>query len=54
MIMISSNFIFNFTNFCVMVSFFPKLLTSGVLLSTAVRAVVVAKFIILGTLFLTS
>ena len=41
MIMISSNFIFNFTNYCVTVSFFlTKLLTLGTSFSTAVRAVV--------------
>ena len=49
--MISSNFIFNFAKFCVTVSFSTKLLTLGILFSTAVRAVLVAK---LGTLFLTS
>ena len=54
MIMISSNFIFNFTNSCVIVSFLIKLLTLGVLFSTAVRAVVVAKLVILHILFLTS
>ena len=52
--MISKNFIFNFTNFCVKVSFLTKLLTLGILFSTAVRAVVVAKLVILGILFLTS
>ena len=40
MIMTSSNFIFNFTNFCVVVT---KLLTFGILFSTAVRAVDVAN-----------
>ena len=55
MIMIGSNFIFSFTNFCVIVSFFwTKLLTLGILFSTAIRAVVVAKLVILGILFLTS
>ena len=57
MIMISINFIFNFTNFCVIVSFFlTKLITLGILFSTEVRAVilVVAKLVILGILFLTS
>ena len=49
MSMISSNFIFNFTNFCVIVSFLTKLLT-GILFSTAVRAVVVAKLVISGIL----
>ena len=50
-----SNFLFNFINFCVIVSFFlTKLLTLGILFSTAVRAVVVAKLVILGILPLTS
>ena len=48
MIKISSNFVFNFTNVFVIVSvFLTKLLTLGILFSTAVR-VVVAKLIILG------
>ena len=50
MIMISSNFIFNFTNICVMVSFLTKLLTLGISFTT----VVVAKLVILGILCLTS
>ena len=55
MIMISSNFNFNFTNFCVIISFFlTKLLTLGILFSTVVRAVVVAKLLILGILLLIS
>ena len=55
MIMISSNFIFNFTNFRVIVIFFlNKLLTLGILISTAVRTVVVAKTVILGILPLNS
>ena len=54
MIMIS-NFLFSFTNFCVIVRFFlTKLLTLGVLLLTKVRAVVVAKLVILGISVLTS
>ena len=53
MIMISSNFISNFTNICVIVSFLTKSLTLAILFSTTVRAVV-AKFVILGILFLTS
>ena len=54
MIMIS-NFTFNFSNFCVIVSFFfTKLLTLGILFSTAVRAVAVAKLVILGISPLTS
>ena len=53
MIMIS-NFLFNFTNFCIIVSCLPKLLTLGILFSTAVRAEIVAKLITLSNLFLTS
>ena len=56
MIIICCNFIFSFTNFCVIVSFFTKLLTfinTAILFSTAVRAVVVAKLVILGISFLT-
>ena len=48
MIMISINFIFSFTNFCVIVSFLTKLLILGILFSTAVRAVVVYKLVIQG------
>ena len=54
MTMISCNFIFNFTTFCVIVSFFlTKLLTLGiiVLFLTAVRGIVVAKLAILGIMF---
>ena len=54
MIMISSNFIFDFTNFCVIVSFMTKLRILGILLSTAVRAAVVSKLLILGISLLTS
>ena len=55
MIMISSNFTFNFSNFCVIVCFFlTKLLTLAILFLTAVRAAVVAKLVILDILFLTS
>ena len=50
--MISSNLIFNFINFCVIDSFFTKLLTLGILFSAALRTVVVAKLVILGILFL--
>ena len=50
MIMISSNFIFNFTNFCVITT----LLTLGILFSTAVTAVVVAKLVMLFISPLTS
>ena len=53
MIMVSSNFIFNFTNFSVIVSFLTKLLTLGFFFPTTVRAVVVARLVILGILFLT-
>ena len=52
--MISSNFIFNFTNVCVIVSFLTKLLTLGILFSTVVRAIVVAKLVVLGISPLTS
>ena len=53
--MISSNFIFNFTNLCGIVSFFlTKLLTLDVLFSTAVKAVVVAELVKLAVSFLTS
>ena len=55
MIMISSNFIFNFIKLCVIVSFLTKFLTLGILVSTAVRAVVVVAILVtLGILFLTS
>ena len=49
-----SNCLFNFINFCVIVSFLTRLLTSAILFSTALRAVVVAKLVILGILTLTS
>ena len=45
MVMISSNYIVNFTNVCVIGSFLTKLLTLGILFSTAVRAVVVVKLV---------
>ena len=51
---ISGDFIFNFTNLCVIVTFLTKLLTLGILFSTAVRAVVVAKLAILGISPITS
>ena len=44
--MMISNFLFNFINFCAIVSFFTKLLTLGILFSTALRAVLVAKLLI--------
>ena len=40
-----SNFLFNFINFSV---FLTKLLTLGILYSTAVRALIVAKLVVLG------
>ena len=43
-----SKFFFSSTNFCVVVYFFNKLPTSGILFSTAVNAEVVAKPLILG------
>ena len=52
MIMIS-NFLFNFISFCVIVSFLTKLLTLGISFSTAVRALLVAKLVILGISSLT-
>ena len=53
MIMIS-NFLFNFINFCALVSFLTDVLTLGILFSTALRAVLVAKLVILGISPLTS
>ena len=41
MIKISKNFVFNFTNCCIIVSFLTKLVTLGILFGTAVRPVVV-------------
>ena len=49
-----SNFLFNICYFCVIVCFLTKLLTSGILFSTAVNAELVAKLAILGILFSTS
>ena len=54
MIMITTNFNFLFTNFCVLVSFLTKLLKIGISFSTAVKSVVLAKLIIWRILFLTS
>ena len=54
MIIIRSKFILNLTSFWVIVSFLTKLLTLGILFSTAVRAVVVAKLVIIGISLLTS
>ena len=53
MIMIS-NFLFNFTSFCVILSFLTELLTLGILFLTAVRVVVLDKLVMLGILPLTS
>ena len=48
-------FFFNFTNSCAIVIFFlTKLLTLGISFSTAVRAAVVAKLVILAIPPLTS
>ena len=44
------NFIFNISNFCVIVCFL-KILTSGILFSTVVNAAFVAKLVISGILF---
>ena len=49
-----SNFLFNFVNFCVIVSFPTKLVTLGILFSTAVRGILVATLVILDILPLTS
>ena len=54
MIMISSDFMLNFTNLCVIGTFLAILLTLGILFSTAVRAVVVATLVILCISPLTS
>ena len=53
MLMIS-NFLLNFISFCVIVRFLTKLLTLGILLSTAVRALVVARLVTLDYSPLTS
>ena len=54
MVMIS-NFLFNFTNFCAIICFFfTKPLASGILFSTAVNAELVTKPVILGILFSSS
>ena len=49
-----NNFLFNFINFCVIVSFLIKLLTLDILFQTAVKAVLAAKFLIFCILALTS
>ena len=51
--MISSNFFFNFTKFCIKVTFFTYLLTLGISFLTALRAAVEAKLVILGIFLLT-
>ena len=43
-------FIFNFCNFSVIIVFLTKLLTLGILFSTVVNAVFVAKLLISGML----
>ena len=53
MIMIN-NFLLNFINFCVVVSFLTRFLTLDILFSTAVRVAVVATLLILGVSSLTS
>ena len=50
MIMISK-FLFNFSNFCVIIWFLTKLLTPAILVSTAVNAVFVSKLLTSGILF---
>ena len=48
-----SKFLSNYINFCVIVSFLTKLLTLGILFSTALR-VVLARLVVLGISPLTS
>ena len=48
-----SKFLSNSINFCVIVSFLTKLLTLGILFSTALR-VVLARLVVLGISLLTS
>ena len=54
MIMITSNFIFNFINFRVIVSFLTKLLTLVTLFSTAPSVLLVTKLVKLGISLLTA
>ena len=49
-----SKFFFNFSNFCDIVCFLTKLLTLGILFSSAVNAVFVAQVPVFGILFSTS
>ena len=51
---VTSNFFFNIRYFFVVICFLTKLLTSGILFSTAVNAELVAKPVILGILPSTS
>ena len=46
-----SNFIFNFSNLCVIICFLTKLLVLGILFSTVVNAGFVARLLILSILF---
>ena len=46
-----SKFFFNFSNFCDIVCFLTKLLTLGILFSSAVNAVFVAQVLVFGILF---
>ena len=48
---IISKFLFNFSNFCVIIYFLTKLLILGILFSTAVNAVFVAKLLTSGIFF---
>ena len=50
MIMIT-NLLLNFTNFCITVCFLTKLMAFGILFSTAVNAELVANRVVLGILF---
>ena len=45
---IISKFLFNLSNFCVIICFLTKLLVLGILFSTKVNAAFVAKPLILG------
>ena len=46
-----AKFIFNFCNFSVIICFLTKLVTSGILFSTVVNAVFVAKLLIARILY---
>ena len=43
-----SNFLFDFINFCIIISFFDQISNIRYLFSTVVKAVLVAKLVILG------